>query len=86
MSDPFNICNRLGINYETLKVARQVVARIWEAHPKYPSHMKTDYERDRIIAGLGPAAIERIIKTATDNGVRKAKTFVFLDKHGNPMS
>ena len=66
------------LSKEDLALLRSIVYRTWQGHPRYPGELRTPQEADRIIESLGPIVVEKLLKTATDQGYRK-KTFILND-------
>lgn len=63
------------LSFDELQRLRASVRRVHMKH--YPVEMVSDHEADKIIASLGPAVAEKLIKSAVDGGHAKAKTFSF---------
>ena len=52
---------------EERQLLRKIVKHIHFQY--YPNEHKTDYEADKMIASIGPEAIEKLIKSGKDNNI-----------------
>ena len=59
------------LRHDDLLRLRASVKRIYMA--RYPKHMITDREADRVIEALGPEAAEACVRRAVDTGVVESR-------------